>query len=250
MTVNPILDLDTLLAGDDPIYVRNNTKTGVGGIGNVMVTVNHQGRAHSVTVPRTRAPFPLSRFLPKKVISDSWDIRSMIVKQVLLLIDPKQAEAELANPKVEEELQRALRSVGMQGFVPFGPIKKQEPEKVLEHRGAPGDVDPRVLSIVTRLDEKDMSTEEALIELDLIRDEIQESSLEFLSTSASGSVARWAQDALTSEEPEISIDTDEDPEDEDPDIFGTGSEEEEAEEAAPAPKKTKKKAKSKTRRKR
>lgn len=249
-----ILSLDTLLASDDPIYVRNNTKAGVGGIGNVMLTVVHQNRAHPVTIPRTRAPFPLSRFLPKKVISDSWDIRSMIAKEVLLLIDPKVAERELADPKVAADLQRALRSVGMQGFVPFGPIDTQMPEKVVKHTGSHDDVDPRVLSIVARIDDKDMSTEEALSELDLIRDEIEESSLEFLSTNASGSVAKWAQDSLTVEDPEISIDDDpsdedEDPEEdpeEDPDDFFAGTTTEEA--AAPAPKKTKKKPKSKKRR--
>lgn len=100
------LDIDDMLDKKEKIYVKNNATKH-----NMLLVLeirDSHGKSKPLSIPPTNVPFCLSERFSSDAIRQCNDLRAMIEKQVLILMDPKEAKAELARPEIREE-QKALK---------------------------------------------------------------------------------------------------------------------------------------------
>lgn len=103
------LDLDDLLDNNKKIYVRNNALKSQ--LFMVVELKDKNGKNRALKVPPIRFPVSVSDQFSADSIRESSDLRSLIMKQILVLVDPVQAEKELASSEAREELKAFAMSV-------------------------------------------------------------------------------------------------------------------------------------------
>lgn len=103
------LDLDDLLDNNKKIYVRNNALKSQ--LFMVVELKDKNGKNRALKVPPVRFPISVSDQFSSDSIRESSDLRSLLMKQVLILVDPAQAEQELSSSEAREELKAFAMSV-------------------------------------------------------------------------------------------------------------------------------------------
>jgi len=203
------VDLDELLEQKQKIYVRSNTVKS-----NILLVVQMEdkaGRKHPLRIPPSRFPVSVSSQFSNDVIRESSDLRTMLSKGVLILMDPKEAEAILKTPEAKEE----LKTFSMSVFADSAPtnVVRDNMER-LKKASTPvtdaadvlgGGTDdneemasPRVQALVASLTNKEKTSKETLTQLKRLKGNLSEADLTYVikACSAESQIREFAESSL------------------------------------------------------
>jgi hypothetical protein len=199
------MSIEKLIKDGSRVYVKNNTRP-KGHIVIQMMLPN--GSTHPIVIPRTHLPICLNDFVSSDVILQSHDLRQYLSKNVITLVDPKEAERLLADPEAKEELER-LRASEFSASSAFVSERVSAMENVITQANAaqnaafaatevPSDqITPRVLDIVNRLLSKDLSIKGALGELKAMEEELTAADCAYIITNGpDGQIKQYVQSVL------------------------------------------------------
>jgi len=199
------LTLEWLKENKKPLYVRNVTRPR-GQIGVNFVQTN--GRARTIKIPRTHLPVCLTTQVGWDTILGSDDLRMCIVRGVLDIVVPERAEQELASEPAAAETERMQLSEfsAKQGFLSkrVREMEKMEDKKVdpnapgIEPLGIETNViQPRILSLVEKLTNNDISIKGALSELKTMEGELRETDCSYIiANGPEGQIRNYVQKTL------------------------------------------------------
>lgn len=177
------LTLDSLLDDNSPIYVRNvHEPRGI----IVITLLNRSGKADREIIPNTKLPINLNDHTTPDTLRNSPDLRRLLSRHILNLVDPKTAELELRSEEAQEELLQAYRDalgdrdaidkarspekkdinvflkddIVMGGEEDEGKSKRKDTIDVLEDEDFIG-VNPKVKTIIAELGTQEMTARTA-----------------------------------------------------------------------------------------
>ena len=184
--------LDELLNEKKEVYVRNNAQKA--GMVLILQMRDRNGRAAGFKIPPTNIPMCLSERFPAEVLRESTDLREMISKELLVIMDPTEAKAILNTEEAREEIQALKASVyadsapanAMRSGVEK--IKKQAEEVMIKEASelkeeiAANDsgVSHRVRGMVASLKAKEKSARDTLTGFKRMRDALTEGDLAYV----------------------------------------------------------------------
>lgn len=197
------LTLEWLKEKNLPIYVRNITRP------RGQLTLNmpvEGGKIKGAKIHRTHLPIELSAKFSKESIIRCDDLRKCIVSEVVELVRPDHAIKELKEEGAFEEIKNLEISEfsARQGFT-SPRVKEME---TVQNRPAGGTsinelgvethvIQPRVLSLVQKLTNGDISIKAAVSELKTMADELKETDCSYiLSNGPEGQVQTFAKKQL------------------------------------------------------
>lgn len=102
--------LDKLISGGKPIYVMNTSKLPSGNKGVIVVNFKDGNQREFFRMPPTFIPIPISDVIPTKRLQESKDFKQCLVKGMLTLVDPTQAEDYLSTREAQEEYEALMLS--------------------------------------------------------------------------------------------------------------------------------------------
>lgn len=199
------LTLEWLKEHGKPLYVRNITRPR-GQIGVNFVQTN--GRARTIKIPRTHLPVCLTTQVGWDTILGSDDLRMCIVRGVLDIVIPEEAERELASEPAMEETERMQLSEfsAKQSFLSKRVQQMQKAEEQKVDPDAPGIeplgietnvIQPRILSLVEKLTNQDISIKAALNELKTMEGELRETDCSYIiANGPEGQIRNYVQKTL------------------------------------------------------
>lgn len=200
-----LLEIDWLIDNKLPVYVRNITRPR----GQIAVNfMQANGRAKVVKIPRTSLPIHLNRQLSNETIAGSDDLRQCISKGVLEIVRPDAAYDELQDPENANEIQTLQLSDFSAKNAFMSPrvadMQKAQDNKVdanaptLEPLGVETNVlNPRVMSMVEKLANGDMSIKAALSELKILEPELKDTDCSYIiSNGPDGQIRSYVQKIL------------------------------------------------------
>jgi hypothetical protein len=103
------LTLDGLLDGNEKVYIQNNSRKA--GLLLVIQMKDKHGGNHAFKVPPTKIPICVSEQFSAESIRESTDLKIMLQKKVLVLVEPAEAEKMLATTEAQEETRALNMSV-------------------------------------------------------------------------------------------------------------------------------------------
>lgn len=191
MAKRNFLDLDELLESGEKIYVRNNALKS-----NLLLIVQMEdrtGRKRPLKIPPTRFPVCVSTQFSKDMIRESSDLRDALSKGVIVLMEPKEAEALLSHDDAKEEMKSYAMSVYADS-APANAVRdnmqrlKQESNPVMDaadvlggHGDLPGEeVTPRVKALISSLVNKEKSSKDILVQLKRLKETFTETDLTYI----------------------------------------------------------------------
>jgi len=189
-----MLSIDTLLEKKLPVYVRNNAIKA-----HLLIVVqlkDKHGRSQEFKVPPTQLPVCLTDRFSADMIRESTDLRGLLSKQVLVLVEPKEAEAYLASQDGQEE-RIALQASIYADTAPSTAVRDSlsklkaktavDASDVLGNLSAPvgteDKVSFRVKGIVASLQSKDKTAKETLLNLKRVKGTMVQEDLTYLLVS-------------------------------------------------------------------
>lgn len=199
------LTLEWLKEQNKPLYVRNITRPR-GQIG--VNFVQPSGRAKTIKIPRTHLPVCLTNQLGWETILGSDDLRMCIHKGVVDIVVPEVAEKELASEPAMAEAERLQLSEfsAKQQFVSKRVRQMEDMEAQKVDPNAPGleplgietnVIQPRILSLVEKLANQDISIKAALSELKTMEGELQETDCSYIiANGPEGQIRNYTQKML------------------------------------------------------
>ena len=108
--VLPPSSLEKLVKSGSPVYVLNTSHTPSGDKGTIAINFTSDGRREYFKMPPTFIPMAISDVIPQKSLLDSRDFRTALVKGMLTLVDPTQAEDFLATNDAQDEYENLVLS--------------------------------------------------------------------------------------------------------------------------------------------
>ena len=199
------ITLEWLKQNNKPLYVRNITRPR-GQLGLNFVSAN--GRTKMIIIPRSHLPLCLTSQLGWDTILASDDLRICIVKGVLDIVVPEQAEKELSSEAAVAETERLQLSQfsAKQQFVgkrvraleETMAAAEEAKSSTLEPLGIETNViQPRVLSLVEKFKNGDMSIKAMLSELKTMEEELRETDCSYIiANGPEGQVRNYVQKLL------------------------------------------------------
>lgn len=215
--------IEDAISSNKPIWVKNNYKPR--GI-IIMAMYDSSGRQHKVVIPNTPYPICLSNMVTRDMIDKSFELRTYINKNVLVLVDHEEAEKEWNKPYVREAVAKATKEAtgrGGQadissdgtrakvhkeehsGFVDVEVGETESGSKLLKEVAA----DTRVIVAIEQLKNKEIKPREATDIFDGI--ELTKDDLKYIVRNSAGIVEKWAKtrlsEMLSSDEEEEEIES-------------------------------------------
>lgn len=199
------ISLEWLKQNNKPLYVRNITRPR-GQLGINFVSTN--GRTKLIKIPRSHLPVCLTSQLGWDTILASDDLRICIVKGVLDIVIPEEAEKELSTEGAVAETERLQYSqysakqqfVGkrVQEMAETMAAAEEAKTATLEPLGIETNViQPRILSLVERWKNGDMSIKATLSELKTMEEELRETDCSYIiANGPEGQVRNYVQKLL------------------------------------------------------
>lgn len=201
-----MVELDTLLEGNKKIFVKNMTDP-IGRLGVAFIDPAN-GHTHQFDVPKTWVAVCVSTKIPAHIIKNSIDFRTYLAKGILMLVDPDEAEAELGTEDAKEEMTRHNVSAHSQ-LSKFSSLRRDQGAKDDKARKlnlnlsrddqreeVEAKVSPRVRSIMTRVEYKDLDVKDAVNELKTISRELTELDVSWVIANSAGRINAWATNFL------------------------------------------------------
>jgi hypothetical protein len=214
MQAQQLMDLDTLLRSEKPVFVTNQTKPK----GILVVAFPTNGRTERVTIPKTSHPFNLSARVPRQAINDSTELRRFLSRGLVSLVDPEIAFNLLKDPDVAEELREAEERtynhgqrakevsasdepVASSAQEAFKKLMNAAPDSSAVAAGEE-DAEPqlnlRAKVTVQRLQAKEMKVGEALSDLKAISTELSMEDLIYIQSQVpTGRIATWVRKLIS-----------------------------------------------------
>ncbi len=188
-----------------PVFVRNTTRP------RGQLTINmptEGGRMKAARIKRLHLPQELSAQFSMDTILKSDDLRQCIVKGVVELVRPNVAVNELKAEGAAEELESTQLSQYSSKHT-FVSDRVKEMEDTQGRRPSPGApsinelgvethvLQPRVLSLIQKLENGDVSIKAAVSELKIMAEELQETDCAYIiANGPAGQVRTFAQKQL------------------------------------------------------
>jgi hypothetical protein len=199
------LTLEWLKRNDRPLYVKNTTRPK----GQMAINfVDPNGHVTVIKLTRTHLPICLTDRLGWDTILASNDLRACIVKGVVDIIDPDIAERELNSEGAVAETERHQLSEwsAKQAFMSPRVREMDRLEQNKVDPNAPGleplgiettVIQPRIMSMVEKLSNGDLSIKAALSEMKTMEAELRETDCSYIITNGpEGQVRNYAQKML------------------------------------------------------
>lgn len=187
------LDLDQLLDANAKVYVKNNALKA--SLLLVIEMKDGRGKTATLKVPPIDVPISISSQFSRDMIRESKDLRDMLHKGILVLVDPKEAEAVLATEDSKEQLKAFQLSVYADS-APKNSVRdtmeklKHKSEVVAEVASADilkkkalaeqDDVNIRIKGVVASFQSNEKSSKETVSHLRRLKPMMTETDLTFL----------------------------------------------------------------------
>ena len=183
------LDLDALLDSNKKVYVRNNALKSQ--LFMVVELKDKNGKNRALKVPPVRFPISVSDQFSSDSIRESSDLRSLLMKQVLVLVDPAEAEKELATAEAREELKAFSISVHadtapsnvvrdtMENLREKSSNVMQAPD-LLKNRTETDAISNRVKGLIASFQSKEKSSKDTLLMLRRMKTTLTEHDLTYI----------------------------------------------------------------------
>ena len=204
------MNLDDILKNGEMVFVRNNSNP----LSKICIMINSSSGEPEVSIiPPHRYPVNLSERFPADAIYQSSDLRNQLGKEILLLVDPKKAREELADPKVVSYLRKRFAS----SYALTSPALSKEAEamaKVMhevneqkeaseltadEWEARSNSINPRLVGLVDSLGaESPADPVDVLFDLKSMEQNLSESEIMFVlsKTKDHQDITDWAAEAL------------------------------------------------------
>ena len=203
------LSLDDILSEGKKVYVKNNAlKTH---LFLVVEMKDKSGKSRSFKIPPINSPICVSDQFSPETILESTDLREMLQKQVIILIEPETAEKELQTKDSQEELKAFSMSVYSDN-APDNAVRdsveklkiKSDPsvtsaDALLQNSIASEDVKPRIKGLIASFQSKEKSSKDTLIHLRRLKETLTESDLTYVISmcKTETSIREFAEEALS-----------------------------------------------------
>jgi len=203
------LTFDQICEKKLPLYVRNKT----GGI--VMVTLINPINMKSLAleIPPTFAPFPLHERFSHEMLVQSSDLRAFLApdSKVLRMMQPEEAEAQLNEPGMKEELARAKKNMfsNRSSINPVDIDREIDNAQRAARKANPNvaakeeKVAPRIRGLMQQVETKDVSQKDAIAELRRLEPTLHSWDYSFIiAHTEQGSLKDYAKEQLAKIGPE------------------------------------------------
>jgi hypothetical protein len=185
------LDLDEMLSGNEPIFVRNNMLKS-----HILMVVemkDKHGRGKALKVLPTALPVEVTAEFPRDVIRDSTDFRRCIKQGNLVLVDPVEARKQLSTKEAKEEL-KALNMSVYADSAPANAVRDSmsklkgkaedsgivDAGKVLASKPPEDGVQHRIKGLIVSFQTKEKSSKETLTQLRRLQPTLSEQDLTYV----------------------------------------------------------------------
>ena len=185
------LDLDELLNGEGPIFVRNNMLKS-----HILMVVemkDRHGRGKALKVPPSALPIEVTAEFPRDVIRDSTDFRRCVKQGNLVLVEASEAKKLLSTKEAREE----MKALNMSVYADSAPdnavrdsmskLKGKAEEngvvdagKVLASKPVEDGVQHRVKGLIVSFQTKEKSSKETLTQLRRLQPTLSEHDLTYV----------------------------------------------------------------------
>lgn len=175
------------------LYVVNRSNNPVGNI-NITV-VGDDGQKTTVVVPATFIPFDMSNYISKKALLRAPEFRRLVATQMVVLVEPGEAEAFIANSeRATREQRRLLSAFGVsndhQSHVEIDMNVRDNKKHVAEQNAQ-----PFILAIIDRENGEDAG--DLLTELDSRSGQLTLEDVEYLmANTKQATIKTWAADLI------------------------------------------------------
>lgn len=202
------LDLDEMLDGGEKIYIRNNSTKAH--LFLVVQMKDKGGRNRPLKIPPTTIPINVSAQFSREMIRESSDLRDMITKGNIILLEPALAEKELDSPEAREEMKSLALSV-YADTAPVNAVRDNlerlkntttpvvDSAEVLKKESLKGnDAQVRVKGLVASLLSKEKSSKDTLAQLKRMKASLTEADLTFIMNEckSEAQIREFAESAL------------------------------------------------------
>ena len=214
------LSLETLIKAGKKIYVTNESgkMTGSKGIIHLTFIDFSSGKSIPFTIPRTWLPVCISDFIPEQTLINSYDLRNMIGKEFLTLIDPEKADKILKTPEAKDErkrlqdAERSSRNMNTNISVKdvdsdtkiIGPESSARIAQGLEPISSEDRVNARVRDILLRAETGDLTGRMAVAELRSIASDLKvEDASYIISNAQDTNIKKYGAQLLNDKQQEV-----------------------------------------------
>lgn len=203
------LDLDQLLDENKPIYVINTSNPK----GTLMCTFTDASgkNAKVLKIPKTWIPINVTAQAPKAILRDSLDFREHLYKRMITLISPEDALKILATEDAQEE----VRILSNSDFAHNSSFASQRAKDLIaasdnseqmkikgqlklenEEQNAANEINPAVIDIAHRYNQKDLDAKMALREFRCIQETLKADDLDYVIGNCDSSIREWARELV------------------------------------------------------
>lgn len=169
---------DNYVREENLIYIYNNTSPRAEII-ITMVSAVGKNHSYSIKIPRTFLPICISDQAPKEDIKNCRDLRKMSLSKHVVFVIPDEAIKILKTDEAKEELIRLNMYFDMSNEE-----KLNDEEKIIDkeklHDKKPQEIDDRVIMLVQRTLDKDLTTKQLKTELRYIENDLHEKDLTYV----------------------------------------------------------------------
>jgi hypothetical protein len=168
--------LDSLIQRNLPVYVLNTSVLPSGDKGTIVVNFYDGQRREYFKMPPTFIPIAVTDAIPSKKLADSRDFRQCLLKGILTLVEPQDAEDFLSSPEAVHEYETLMLSE-QSALASGAPVVSGSPVRVAQIQpdnggagpvnevGEASSVSPRVVGIIESLRSGEIEASAALTEI-------------------------------------------------------------------------------------
>jgi hypothetical protein len=212
-----VSQLEKLVEAGKPVYILNTSSLNDGSKGTIVVNFYVGNRRVFFKMPPTFIPMCVTDSVPPNILLESMDFRQTLMKGMLTLVDPDQAEDYLATPEAQDEYEALVlseHSVRAKGLnveqevakrVKIHSTNDSESAGPVQDVSAVDTVSNKVRGIVESLLSDSLTVEQALTELRRHQSALTPVDISYvLANTTDAKLTAWARKAITEASKEYS----------------------------------------------
>jgi hypothetical protein len=199
--------LEKLIKANKPIYVLNTSRLPSGEKGVVLINFYEGNRREYFKIPPTFIPMAVSDAIPIDRILNSRDFKQTLVKGMLTLVDPDQAEEYLSSPEAQQEYEDLVlseHSMKAKGIEIEAEMSKRmnvshnasESYGPTQDLSATDTVSNKVRGLVEDLNSGLKPEKEVMQELRRHQEALKHIDLSYVMSNSSGDLHKWVKKVL------------------------------------------------------
>jgi len=220
----PPSSLDKLVNAGKPIYIINTSSLPDGNKGMIVVNFQNGTQREFFKMPPTFIPMAISDVIPPKRLGESRDFKQSLVKGMLTLVDPDQAEHYLSTREAQDELDALVlseHSSKAKGIDVENEVAKRT--RVFHHTdnssagpvqdvSAIDTISNKVRGLIEAMSSGTKASSDVLVELRRHQSALKPVDLSYVvSNSSDAALTSWAKKALAAASKEFAEDEEEAP---------------------------------------